>query len=207
MKKRVFFQLWALLAFMPLFTACSDDNDLPLSSPVEMYNVLMFVTNDADEDLISSSDMYWHYNNTFRFDTWEIFLDGKLIQTGDQENRYFEKGVNYLQQTDVDHMYICLHSNMYIQERIKDYTETHVAEYVVSSASLFGDTEKHNIRMEFRGVLNEHGFPTTTEYSISVDGTTQEVLYPQHWRNLSPNSPYGSVIFPSFVLNVDKIKK
>ena len=33
------------------------------------------------------------------------------------------------------------------------------------------------------------------------------MLYPQHWKNLSPNSPYGSVIFPSFVLNVDKIKK
>lgn len=202
MKKRVFFQLWALLAFMPLFTSCSDDDE-PTGAPLEMYNVLMFVTNDADEDLISTSDKYWHYDKTFRFDSWEIYLNGKLIQTGDQENRFYVKYTN----TVDNRMNIYLHSDMYIQERIKDHTETHVAEYVVSSASLFGDTEKHNIRMEFRGILNEYGFPTTTEYSISVDGITQEVLYPQHWKNLSPNSPYGSVIFPSFVLNVDKIKK
>ena len=197
----LFYRIWALLAFTCLFTSCSNDDDESNStSMVEMYDMLMFVTNDANEDLVENSDKYYHTIEKFHFDSWKIYLDEKLIQTGDNNNKYNERSVNYLQHNTVDRKNIHLASSMAIQQRIDDYTKKHVAEYVVTSASLFGDTEKHTIRMEFR--LGELQYP---EYAISVDGIEQEVLYPVHWKVKFPQSQYADLITPYFVLNVDAL--
>ena len=203
MKTRLFYSIWILLSFMNLSTSCSDDE--PAFIPHEMYDILMFVTNDANEDLVLKSDKYYHYTNTFSFNSWEIYLDGRLIQTGDNENRFYEKNVNYQQYTDVDRKNIRLDSNKEIQKHIDDSAQKHVAEFIVSSPSLFGDAEKHTIRMEFRKVENEYGYLTLSEFSVSVDGVAQEVFYPEHWEGMTPKSQYASIIYPYFVLNVDTI--
>lgn len=197
---------YLLLAIFPLLAGCNDDEEeRKMGSSNEMYDVLMFVTNNADEDLILNSDKYYHTSNTFRFDSWKIYLDGKLIQTANEENKFYDREVNYLLEEEIDRKNIRLDSNKAIQEQITDYTEKHVAEYIVTSASLFGDTDEHNIRMEFRGILNDFGFPTTKEYSISVDGKRQEVFYPEDWEDLFPKSQYESIHYPYFVLNVDAL--
>lgn len=194
--------LW--LFIIPLLIGCSNEDE-PLNSPVEIFGVRMFVTNDAGKDVIANSDKYYHTINKFHFETWEIYLDGKLIQTGDSKNRYFEQDVNYQEIPDTERKNIRLSSNMAIQERIKDYSEKHVAEYVVTSSSLFGDSAEHTIRMELRKVENEQGYLSLTECNISVDGVEMEVYYPVHYKGLFSESPYDYVIEPYFILNVDAL--
>ena len=194
--------LW--LFIIPLLIGCSNEDE-PLNSPVEIFGVRMFVTNDAGEDVIANSDKYYHTINKFHFETWEIYLDGKLIQTGDSKNRYFEQDVNYQEIPDTERKNIRLSSNMAIQERIKDYSEKHVAEYVVTSNSLFGDSDKHTIRIELRKLENEYEYLTLTECNISVDGIEMEVFYPINYKELYSPSPYDYVIEPYFILNVDAL--
>ena len=195
--------LWLLI--FPFFIGCNNEEDKPMSNPVEIYNVMMFVTNDAGEDLIQTSDKYYHTIEKFNFDTWEIYLDDELIQTANEENKYYEREVNYQLEVNIDRKYMRLDSDLEIQNRIEDYAEKHVAEYVVTSKSLFGDTEKHTIRMEFRGVENDFGYHTAKEYSISVDGVKQEVYYPEDWKDLFPKSQYDYINYPYFILNVDAL--
>ena len=204
MKKQLFCICWILLPLISLLPSCNEE-EKPTSSPYEIYDVLMFVTNDANEDLVLNSNKYYHYDNTFRFDSWKIYLDGELIQTGDKANRYYEREVNYLQSTDVDRKNIRLDSSMEIQKRIDDYSEKHIAEYIVSSLSLFGDTKEHIIRMEFRKVENKYGYLALSEFTISVDDINQEVFYPNDWNDMTPKSQYKSIIFPYFILNVDAL--
>ena len=205
MKKKIFYNLGLLVVLMYLFTSCNnDDEDSPISM-MEMYDILLFVTNDANEDLIQSSDKYYHTIEKFRFDSWNIYLDGKLIQTGNNENKYYERNVNYLQHNTVDRKNIHLASNMAIQQQIDDYSKKHIAEYVVTSASLFGDAKEHIIRMEFRLVENQYGYLSLPEYIISVDGVEQEVFYPVHWKVLFPQSQHENIIHPYFVINVDAL--
>ena len=194
--------LW--LFIIPLLIGCSNEDE-PLNSPVEIFGVRMFVTNDAGKDVIANSDKYYHTINKFHFETWEIYLDGKLIQTGDSKNRYFEQDVNYQEIPDTERKNIRLSSNMAIQERIKDYSEKHVAEYVVTSNSLFGDSNKHTIRIELRKLENEYEYLTLTECNISVDGIEMEVFYPINYKELYSPSPYDYVIEPYFILNVDTL--
>lgn len=194
--------LW--LFIIPLLIGCSNEDE-PLISPVEIFGVRMFVTNDAGEDVIANSDKYYHTINKFHFETWEIYLDGKLIQTGDSKNRYFEQDVNYQEIPDTERKNIRLSSNMAIQERIKDYSEKHVAEYVVTSNSLFGDSDKHTIRIELRKLENEYEYLTLTECNISVDGIEMDVFYPINYKELYSPSPYDYVIEPYFILNVDAL--
>lgn len=194
--------LW--LFIIPLLIGCSNEDE-PLNSPVEIFGVRMFVTNDAGKDVIANSDKYYHTINKFHFETWEIYLDGKLIQTGDSENRYFEQDVNYQEIPDTERKNIRLSSNMAIQERIKDYSEKHVAEYVVTSNSLFGDSDKHTIRIELRKLENEYEYLTLTECNISVDGIEMDVFYPINYKELYSPSPYDYVIEPYFILNVDAL--
>ena len=194
--------LW--LFIIPLLIGCSNEDE-PLNSPVEIFGVRMFVTNDAGKDVIANSDKYYHTINKFHFETWEIYLDGKLIQTGDSKNRYFEQDVNYQEIPDTERKNIRLSSNMAIQERIKDYSEKHVAEYVVTSNSLFEDSNKHTIRIELRKLENEQGYLSLTECNISVDGVEMEVYYPVHYKGLFSESPYDYVIEPYFILNVDAL--
>ena len=194
--------LW--LFIIPLLIGCSNEDE-PLNSPVEIFGVRMFVTNDAGKDVIANSDKYYHTINKFHFETWEIYLDGKLIQTGDSKNRYFEQDVNYQEIPDTERKNIRLSSNMAIQERIEDYSKKHVAEYVVSSSSLFGDSAEHTIRMELRKVENQQGYLSLTECNISVDGVEMEIYYPVHYKGLFSESPYDYVIEPYFILNVDAL--
>ena len=194
--------LW--LFIIPLLIGCSNEDE-PLISPVEIFGVRMFVTNDAGEDVIANSDKYYHTINKFHFETWEIYLDGKLIQTGDSKNRYFEQDVNYQEIPDTERKNIRLSSNMAIQERIKDYSEKHVAEYVVTSNSLFGDSDKHTIRIELRKLENEYEYLTLTECNISVDGIEMDVFYPINYKELYSPSPYDYVIEPYVILNVDAL--
>mgnify|MGYP003310788561 FL=1 len=90
-------------------------------------------------------------------------------------------------------------------ERIKDYSEKHVAEYVVTSNSLFGDSDKHTIRIELRKLENEYEYLTLTECNISVDGIEMDVFYPINYKELYSPSPYDYVIEPYFILNVDAL--
>ena len=195
--------LWIYL-FSLLF-GCSNEEDKPIGKPVEMYNVLMFVTNNDGEDLIQTSDQYYHTVEKFNFDTWEIYLDGELIQTANEENKYYEREVNYQLEVNIDRKYMRLDSDLDIQNRIENYAEKHVAEYVVTSQSLFGDTNTHCIRMDFRGIENDFGYYIAKEYSISVDGVKQEVYYPEDWKDLFPKSQYDYINYPYFILNVDAL--
>ena len=203
MKKMQFLKLlWIFI--LPLLIGCSNEDE-PIGTRTEMYNVLMLVTNNAGDDLVQNSDKYNHTTKKFRFDSWKIQLDGKLIQTANEENKYYEREVNYKQEVDAGKKNIRLDSNLEIQERIDNYAEKHVAEYVVASNSLFGDTKEHIIRMEFRGIENDFGFYTTKEYFISVDGIKQEVYYPEDWQDLFPKTQYDFIYYPYFVLNVDEL--
>lgn len=202
-KMEPFKLLWIFI--LPLLTGCDNDDDKPLGNRNEMYNVLMFVTNNAGNDLVKNSDKYYHTTNKFCFDSWEIYLDGELIQTANEGNKYHERKVNYQQGVEADRKNICLDSNLEIQGRIDNYAEKHIAEYVIASESLFGDTEKHIIRMEFRGIENDFGFYTMKEYYISVDGVKQEVYYPEDWKDLFPKTLYDFIYYPYFVLNVDEL--
>ena len=195
--------LWLLI--FPIFVGCNNEEDKPIGKPVEMYNVLMFVTNNDGEDLIQTSDQYYHTVEKFNFDTWEIYLDGELIQTANEENKYYEREVNYQLEVNIDRKYMRLDSDLEIQNRIENYAEKHVAEYVVTSKSLFGDTDTHCIRMEFRGIENDFGYYIAKEYSISVDGVKQEVYYPEDWKDLFPKSQYNYINYPYFILNVDAL--
>lgn len=192
------------LAFMQFFTSCSND-DSGLYSPLEIFGVRMFVTNDAGDDLIINSDKYYHTINKFQFDTWKIFLDGKLIQTADSENKFTEREVNYQEAPGTERKNIRLSSNMAIQEQIEDPSKKHVAEYAVTSSSLFKDSAEHTIRMELRKVKNEQGYLSLTECNVSVDGVEMEVYYPVHYKGLFSESPYDYVIEPYFILNVDAL--
>ena len=205
MKRHLFYSICALLGVMHFFTSCSNNDAPEPVSASEIFGVRMFVTNDAGDDLIADSDKYYHTVNKFHFDTWEIYLDGKLIQTADSDNKYFDREVNYQETPNTEKKNIRLSSNMAIQERIEDYSKKHVAEYVVSSSSLFGDSAEHTIRMELRKVENEQGYLSLTECNISVDGVEMEVYYPVHYKGLFSESPYDYVIEPYFILNVDAL--
>lgn len=194
--------LWIFI--FPLLIGCSNE-DKPVGTRAEMYDVLMFVTNNAGDDLVRNSDKYYHTIEKFNFDTWKIYLDGKLIQTANEENKYYEREVNYQQEVNTDKKNIRLDSNKEIQERIDNYDEKHIAEYVITSESLFGDAEEHTIRMEFRGIENDFEFYTAKEYSISVDGVKQEVYYPEDWKDLFPKTQYDHIYYPYFILNVDAL--
>lgn len=198
-------KLLLVIGLFGILVGCQNEEDKPIGSSVEMYDVLMFVTNNANEDLIQTSEQYFHTVEKFKFDTWEIYLDGELIQTANEENKYYEREVDYRLEVDIDRKYMRLDSNLEIQNRIEDYAEKHIAEYVVTSKSLFGDTEKHTIRMEFRGIENDFGHYTAKEYSISVDGVKQEVYYPEDWKDLFPKSQYDYINYPYFILNVDAL--
>ena len=202
----------ALMAFLLLFTSCSNDDEQDSVSITEMFRVFMFVTNDANEDLINQSADYYRNGHSpnivgiqeFRFDSWDVYLDGKLIQT-DNGNKQF-KGVNFGNPVGVNSKFISLDTNCEIQQLIKDWSEKHVVEYKVSSESLFGDTEKHTIRMEFKGIKNTFGnYDGKSEYTIYVDEVQQTVFYPIYWKDLQPVSEYDTMNFPYFILNVDAL--
>ena len=90
MKKMQFLKLlWIFI--LPLLIGCSNEDEL-IGTRTEMYNVLMLVTNNAGDDLVQNSDKYNHTTKKFRFDSWKIYLDGKLIQTANEENKYYERG-------------------------------------------------------------------------------------------------------------------
>lgn len=207
MQKKLSYYMMALLLLMPFLYACNNDDETvePLDSPVEIFGIRMFVTNDAGEDLISDSDKYYRTVDRFRFDSWKIYLDGNLIQTGDNDNKYFDREVNHLEVPEPEIKNIRLSSNLEIQKRIEDYSEMHVAEYVVSSASLFGDSEEHTIRMEFQKVNNEYGYLSLTKCNISVDNVKMEVYYPISYGGLCTESPFDYVIEPYFILNIDEL--
>lgn len=202
----------ALMAFLLLFTSCSNDDEQGGVSTSEVFRVFMFVTNDANEDVIYQSADYYrngHSSNIvgteeFRFDSWDVYLDGKLIQT-DNGNKQF-KEVNLGNPVGVNSKFISLDTNCEIQQLLKDWSEKHVVEYKVSSESLFGDTEKHTIRMEFKGIKNKFGnYDGTSEYTIYVDEVQQTVFYPVYWKDLQPVSEYDTMNFPYFTLNVDAL--
>ena len=202
----------ALMAFLLLFTSCSNDDEQSSVSITEMFRVFMFVTNDANEDLINQSADYYRNGHSpnivgiqeFRFDSWDVYLDGKLIQTGNGNKQF--KEVNFGNPVGVNSKFISLDSNCEIQQLIKDWAKAHVVEYKVSSESLFGDTEKHIIRMEFKGIKNTFGnYDGTSEYTIYVDEVQQTVFYPIYWKDLQPVSEYNTMSFPYFILNVDAL--
>lgn len=203
MKRLLYYIICVLFSFMPFFISCSNNEDIEPISADEIFGVRMFVTNDTGDDLIVNSDKYYHTINKFHFDTWKIYLDGKLIQTADSENNYFDREVNYQETSDTTRKNIRLSSNLAIQERIKNYSEKHVAEYVVTSNSLFGDFAEHTIRIELRKVKNESGYLSLTECNISVDGVEMDVYYPIFYKEQFSSSPYDYVIEPYFILNVD----
>ena len=202
----------ALMAFLLLFTSCSNDDEQSSVSITEVFRVFMFVTNDANEDLINQSvDYYRNGHNPniigmqeFRFDSWDVYLDGKLIQT-DNGNKQF-KEVNFRKPAEVNSKFISMDTNCEIQHLIKDWAKAHVVEYKVASESLFGDTEKHIIRMEFKGIKNQYGnYDGTSEYTIYVDEVQQTAYYPIYWKGLQPVSEYNTMSFPYFILNVDAL--
>lgn len=200
----------ALMALLSLFASCNNDDEQSSLSITEVFRVFMFVTNDANEDVILQSTDYYRNNpnivgfEEFRFDTWDVYLDGELIQT-DNGNKHF-KAVNLGNFAKANSKYISLDTNCKIQQLIKDMSKAHVVEYKISSKSLFGDTEKHSIRMEFKCLKNEFGnYDGTSEYTISVDEVQQNVFYPIHWKGLQPVSEHSAMIFPYFILNVDKL--
>lgn len=212
MKIKLYSLLGALISFMLLLVSCSDEKEEATNSVTEMFRVFMFVTNEANEDLILNSKNYYPKGHTmyaeyeeFGFDTWEVYLDGKLIQTEGKDNKYCYKSVNFGNLPGIVSKYISLDTNSEMQLLNKDWSDRHVLEYVITSFSLFGNTAEHNIRMEFKGLKNDNGGVTKFEYSISVDGVQQEVFYPIYWSELFPKSQYESINFPYFILNVDSL--
>lgn len=83
MKIKLYSLFGALISFMLLLVSCSDEKEEATNSVTEMFRVFMFVTNEANEDLILNSKNYYPKGHTmyaeyeeFGFDTWEVYLDG-----------------------------------------------------------------------------------------------------------------------------------
>ena len=76
-----------------------------------------------------------------------------------------------------------------------------VAEYVLVSTSMFGDSEEHTVRMEFDRISS-----FLVEFAIWFDGVKQEVFYPESWDRLFPKDPHRYCECPYFVINLDDLR-
>lgn len=215
MKKLFLSKIFSLVIVVLAFTACKDDEWAGLSVAPETFDVCMFVTNNANEDLVLLSDDYHRKEGsdgfpteTFTFDAWEVYLDGKLVQSGEDNSKYRTKRVSKHYGDYVEQKNISLDTEAQMQRMMKDWGVPHVAEYVLTSASLFGDTEEHVVRMEFLYMSEvRDGVPwfIGIEYSITFDGQKQQVFYPKGWDTLFPRAEIPYINSPYFILNLDSL--
>lgn len=98
-----------------------------------------------------------------------------------------------------------MESDLIIDEKLRadGYKKSCTWEYVITSYSLFGDSNPHSIRINYQPRF-ETLLQVEIEYTIFVDDIQQTVLYPKGWK-LEPKIEYGTFIRPCFILNIDKL--
>lgn len=207
-------QSFCFLTIIILLVSCKDDGGWSIAAKRESCRVYMFVTNDAGEDLVHHTEGYWMDGNgreTYRFDEWEAYWDSQLIASSKDDIKQSLKIINELKADNPNGMKnIYLDTDLRIQEILqenKEYTLPHVIEYVVKSKFLFGDDEKHVIKMDFKTtVVHDRDLFGNITYSIEVDGVPQDIFYPKFW-NAQPRDENTDYEFPHFILNIDKLNR
>lgn len=197
----------ALAFCLCILVSCKDEvPKIGHALPDDISLVNMIVTNDKGEDVVLNSSGYAKTSEgieTFGFDTWEVYMNGKLIQTAKENIEYRRKKIDHYKENPEGKKVINLESDLAIDEILdKDYKKAHTWEYAVSSKSLFGDSEIHRIRMEYQPRF-ESLLDPQVEYDIYVDGKKQTVYYPQWW-DLQPHADFGKFVNPCFILNIDQ---
>lgn len=199
-----------LLALLPLFTFCSsnDDEEGGISvSATDRFAIHMAVTNNANEDLVLTSESYFttgDYANKFRFNVWKAYLGEELIQSYETDYRCAYKSAFYNKKIGL--YLISLDTDARLQRQMKDRNQKHTAQYLIKSPALFGDTDEHIISLDVQGITDKTKQTFFVEFSISVDGVKQYVYYPEYWEGLYPKDPHGYTDTPYFVLNVDSLQ-
>lgn len=201
----------AFVFILCIFTSCKDDNEIGIG--YDKYASLlscvdMLVTNNKGEDLVLNSSGYSKTSEgveTFGFDTWEVYMNGKLIQTAKENVKYRRKRIDRFGENSSGKRNINLESDLAVDEILRkdNYLKPSEWEYVVSSKSLFGDAELHRIRMEYQPRFKTLTEPKIIEYDIYVDGEQQVVYYPESW-GLESQVGFGKFVHPCFILNIDK---
>ena len=199
------FSLLLLLAFLQFFTSCNNDKP-EISSQSELFSIFMAVTNDEGEDLVFSSEGYLKtgdYATKYMFETWDAYLDDKLVQSNTEDHMSRFKTTAY--NPNMDLHVIVLETNGALQKQMKDWNKRHHAKYVISSPALFGDTKEHTIDLNILGMEDKVKKTFFIEFSVSVDGVEQTVYYPENWEGLYPKDPHGNAQRPYFVLNMNDL--
>lgn len=200
----------AILLGLCLLSSCSKDDVIYLSKPHtrEVSLIYMLVTNDKGEDLVLKSPDYSVTSKeveTFGFDSWKVFVNEKLLQSSEENITHRRKKVNpYKEENYGGKKIIALESNLAVDNILeKDgyYKKPYTWEYIVTSYSLFGDSEPHRIRINYLPRF-ETLLHVEVEFAIWVDDIQQTVYYPKGW-SLEPNVQEFHV--PSFTLNVDRL--
>lgn len=201
----------AILLGLCLLSSCNKDDDGRDFSPSPIHDVSrvnMIVTNNLEEDLILKSSDYAVTSKgveTFAFDSWEVYMNGDLLQSSKENIEYRRKRVDHYHENPDGKRIVNLESDLIIDEKLRadGYKKSCTWEYVITSYSLFGDSNPHSIRINYQPRF-ETLLQVEIEYTIFVDDIQQTVLYPKGWK-LEPKIEYGTFIRPCFILNIDKL--
>ena len=197
-----------ILLGLCVLSSCSKDDNISLSIPhtLDVSLIYMLVTNDEGEDLVLKSPDYSVTSKgieTFGFDSWEVYIKDDLIQSSKENIKYKRKKVNPYNENPDGRKNIVLESNLAIDKILEkdDYRKPYTWEYIVSSHSLFGDSEPHRIRINYLPKF-ETLHHVEIEFTIWVDDIQQTVYYPEGW-SLEPK--IEGFYEPCFILNIDRL--
>ena len=205
------FNITFLLALLPLFISCSNDDDdydkdSGISVAEESFPLYMAVTNNINEDLVFASDDYTkeYYGETFYFDKWNIYWGENKLQANHQEDVNAVMPVCY--DNNTQWYFIRFTPDNKLTLKMRACNNKQILEYRFTSFSLFGDTELHTVHVELQRITDKNTNQSSfVEFSVSVDGVKQNVYYPESWKELHPKDSHGNEYTPYFVLNVDAL--
>ena len=189
-------------------SSCNDDRNFSPSPVHDVSMINMIVTNEKGEDLILKSSNYSVTSEgieTFGFDKWEVYMDNVLLQSSEENIKHQRKRVDHYHENPAGKRNVNLESDLVIDGILKKngYKKPCTWEYVVISQSLFGDSNPHQIRINYQPRF-ETLLHVEVEYTIFVDDIQQTVLYPKAWK-LEPKVDSEDFFRPCFVLNIDRL--
>lgn len=225
--------LFLLLLFPLLFSCNNEDDTQSPSANVGVLSIYVGFTNDKGVDFVEKApkitkencQLYFPEKDTWsggkfggkqvaiKFDSWQTYLDGKLINSSakditysitllsngpDSENMLTFKGFQCIP--------LCGQDNIELDIKQNDtFSDLHNIEHHIVSEDLFGNTDIHVLTVQFKHIPPKQRF----NYQITLDGNKMEVYYPQEWA-LEPAASegdvkYGDEISPVFLINVDKL--
>lgn len=205
-----FYLCITILLGLCTLNSCNKENNREFSpSPVHNVSMInMIVTNEIGEDLILKSSNYSVTSEgveTFGFEKWEVYMDDVLLQSSEENIKYRRKSVDHYHENTDGKRNVNLESDLVIDGILKkdNYKKPCTWKYIVTSHSLFGDSNPHQICINYQPQF-ETLLHVEIEYTIFVDDIKQTVLYPKTW-NIEPKVDFGDFFRPCFILNVDRL--